>query len=188
MDVMSAYRPIRVAVVTVVVILALLEPSARAEAHGGRRVLRTTVGPYHIEATISGSDELVDETILLEDASGGRPVVGATVAITLAEEAGRTVGPFIARPAAGGYEAHYPPPEDGRWTVVIEVRSALGDATARHPYRAPAGGIWTGRAALVINGLVVVVLVTAVFLLPRLGRRPRSAVAGQGDRAATIPD
>jgi hypothetical protein len=159
----------------------LAVPTGGAAAHGGRRVLETTAGPYRIEATISRAGDLVDETVAVTDAGSGRPVAGATVALMLEEEHGEIAGPFLATRAGGRHEARYPRPPDGRWTVLIEVRSSLGDATARHPYQPPPGGVWTGRTAALINLVVIVALVAAVFVLPRLGRRSRrTAPRGEG--------
>lgn len=173
----------RLFLVALLLAVALPTSARDAGAHGGRRVLQTTAGPYRIEATVARAGDLVDETVAVEDAVGGRPVAGATVALALREAGGQTIGPFLAAPVGSGYEARYPPPEDGRWTVLIEVRSSLGDASASHPYQSPPGGIWTGRTALLVNALVAVALVAAVFVVPRLGRRQRAASTGREEAA-----
>jgi hypothetical protein len=183
MDVMTSHRPPAALAALLATVLVLAVPTGDAAAHGGRRVLQTTAGPYRIEATIARAGELVDETVVVADAVSGRPVGGAAVALVLEEEHGQAAGPFLAARAGDAYEVRYPRAPDGRWTVLIEVRSSLGDATARHPYQPPPGGLWTGRAAVLINALVVVALVAAVFLIPRLGRRP-GGTAPRGEQAA----
>ena len=64
-------------------------------AHGGTRVLRSEVGPYHIEAYVSREGSLIDESIRLTSISSHQPVLGAAIALTLEDQAGARLGSGI---------------------------------------------------------------------------------------------
>ncbi|MGH2586540.1 MAG: hypothetical protein ACRDJE_16620 [Dehalococcoidia bacterium] len=160
---------IRFSGVLAVILLALL-PAAIA-AHGGSRVLRTTEGPYRIDAVVSRAGSQVDETIVLLDDQTGRPLANAVIALTLEDESGQRVGPFVVRSTDGNYEVRYPPPEDGeRWTVLIDIQGPQGTVAVHHPYRAPDDDGWGGRRALFLNLLLIAAIVAIVIFLPRWRR------------------
>lgn len=152
------------------VALSALLPVALA-AHGGNRIVEVVAGPYIISASVSRAGGQIDETVGVIDESSKEVVRNAAVSLSL-ERDGERRGPFPARPLDGGYEARYPPPEGEGWTVVIEVQGPAGNATVRHPYRAPDDDGIGGRAGLLLNIGLLALLLTAVFLVPRLGRGP----------------
>jgi len=171
---MNRTHPIRLSGALVAILLALLP--AVAGAHGGVRALRTTEGPYRIDAVVSRAGSQVDETIVLLDAETGRPVVNAIVGLTLESESGRRAGPFVVRSTNGSYEVRFPPPEDGeRWSVFIDIQGPQGTVAVHHPYRAPDDG-WGGRRALFFNLLLIAAIVALVIFLPRWRRSQQGRV------------
>jgi hypothetical protein len=139
----SDRRPFRLAALPALLVIAALLATAwplNAHAHGGRIALRTTAGPYRIEAVVSRTGGMIDESITLTEAATGQVVQAGVVSVTLTHPDGRTLGPFVARGAAGVFEARYPPPEGVGWTVTLAIAGPAGTAEASHPYRAPGGG------------------------------------------------
>jgi hypothetical protein len=161
-------------------------PVAVANAHGGNRVVEVVAGPYIISASVSHAGDQIDETIAVIDAASKDVVRNATVTLTL-ERGDERLGPFLARPLEGSYEAGYPPPAGGGWTVLIEVEGPQGGAAVRHPYRAPDGDGIGGGAGLLLNLGLLVLLAAAVFLVPRLGRTRPPPAAAEGSEDATAP-
>lgn len=164
-----------------VLVLALLLAWPRAaSAHGGKLAVRATSGPYHVESVVSRAGGSIDETITVTDATTHRPVTGVVV-LSLTDDAGQTLGPFVARPLAGLYEVRYPaPPSSSQWNVVISVTGPAGQAEVRHPYVSPGSG-WTG---LILTAIGAIVLIAAPFVAYRYWfRAPAEApppAAGQG--------
>ncbi|MGE0543425.1 MAG: hypothetical protein AB7R89_24965 [Dehalococcoidia bacterium] len=146
-------------------------------AHGGARVLRTESGPYHVEASVTREGSLIDESIRLTNATTHQLVLGAAVALTLEGASGERIGPILARPVGEVYEVRYQPRDGDGWNVLIEIQGPDGGATVRHPYRAPSDSGWSGRPGLLLNLLLIVLLVAAVVIVPRLGRGRRHAPA-----------
>lgn len=121
--------------------LILLVAPSPVSAHGGRLALRTTAGPYRIEAVVSRIGGTIDESVTVRAAVTGQAVTAAAITISLAHQDGRTLGPFVAHGTGGVYEARYPPPPGtSGWTVTIAISGPLGDAEAQHAYLDPGGG------------------------------------------------
>ena len=137
--------------------LAMLMFSQPAHAHGGRLALRTTAGPYRIEAVVSRTAGMIDESVTLTETATGQLVSTGVVTLTLSHTDGGALGPFVARGAAGVFEARYPAPEGGGWTVVVAVSGPAGAAEASHPYRAP-GGADSPLLTIVAGVLLFVVM------------------------------
>jgi hypothetical protein len=168
---MTARRLTAISIALLLAAIAMAASPDQLAAHGGTRVLRAEAGPYHVEASVTREGSLIDESIRLTNLTTDQPVLGAAVALTLESESGERLGPLLARPAGEIYEVRYQPREGDGWIVLIEIQGPDGSAAVRHPYRAPSDSGWSGRPGLLLNLLLVALLIAAVVILPRLGRR-----------------
>jgi hypothetical protein len=167
-------RRIRVLRAVALTLICALAWPAAAAAHGGRLAFTLRAGPYAVQAYVSRADTSIDETLLLTDAAGGRPISGGVVLLTLENERQASRGPFTGRLVGGGFEVLFPPPSGSGWTIAIEIQGPLGPATASHPYVAPESG--AGDWAVLAAALLA--LVVAPFLARRWWRgRHRSEQA-----------
>lgn len=168
--------------------LALIAPPV--QAHGGVTVVRTTAGPYRIEATVTRRGGRIDETIVVLEDETLEPVSSAQVAVTLVARDGQQAGPLVARSLGTGFEVLYPPPEgNAGWRVRITVVGA-GQAEpveVEHPFQAP-GQEWavgSGMGGLVLAVLGIAIPVGIVLLLLRPERR---TLGGAGQERLGAPD
>lgn len=161
---MRARQWFAVALLLIGVLGPWLRAPSSAHAHGGLVVLNEVIGPYRVVSRVSWAGNLVDQEVMILDASRKQPITVATVALELYDRAEATRGPFVGRMINGVIDVRYPPPESGDgWRVRLTVTGPLGPAAIEHRYRTPdkewaVGSGWSGFAVTVLMGLGLVAM------------------------------